>query len=52
MDAGISTNPLTSYYGQNVCKLVKAKKTWDPEDFFTNPFAIPSSVPSGISCPP
>ncbi|KAL2001857.1 hypothetical protein VTN02DRAFT_1122 [Thermoascus thermophilus] len=50
MDAGISTNPLESYYGSNVCRLVDIKKTYDPENFFTNPDAIPPEIPAGITC--
>lgn len=41
LDADISTDPLTSYYGGNVCKLVSVKRKYDPEDFFTNPLTIP-----------
>ncbi|GAD98565.1 hypothetical protein ANI_1_1546094 [Paecilomyces variotii No. 5] len=50
MDKGISTNPFESYYGSNVCRLVQIKKTYDPNNFFTNPDAIPPTVPQGISC--
>ncbi|CEJ94167.1 hypothetical protein VHEMI09716 [[Torrubiella] hemipterigena] len=50
MDAKISTDPLTSYYGDNVCKLVSAKKRWDPKEFFTNPFSIPAKAPKGLNC--
>ncbi|KAJ3499817.1 hypothetical protein NLG97_g20 [Lecanicillium saksenae] len=49
-DSNISTDPLTSYYGDNVCKLIKVKKTYDPKAFFTNPFAIPAAPPAGIQC--
>ncbi|KAF3481034.1 uncharacterized protein GIQ15_03793 [Arthroderma uncinatum] len=51
MDAKISTEPLTSYYGDNVCKLIDIKKKWDHKDFFTNPFSIPTLPPAGIKCP-
>lgn len=50
MDAHISTNPFESYYGDNVCRLVEVKKTYDPDNFFTNPDAITPTVPEGISC--
>lgn len=50
MDADISTNPLESYFGSNVCRLVDIKKTYDPENFFTNPDAIPPEIPKGITC--
>ncbi|BCS24871.1 uncharacterized protein APUU_41315S [Aspergillus puulaauensis] len=43
VDGKISTDPLTSYYGDNVCKLVSVKKRYDPEEFFTNPASIPVS---------
>ncbi|KAJ6780945.1 hypothetical protein PWT90_05372 [Aphanocladium album] len=49
-DSDISTEPLTSYYGDNVCKLIQVKKKYDPKAFFTNPFAIPASPPAGIHC--
>ncbi|KAI0205156.1 hypothetical protein F4808DRAFT_448231 [Astrocystis sublimbata] len=51
MDVDISTNPLISYYGDNVCKLIEIKKRWDADEFFTNPFSIPSTVPDDIDCP-
>ncbi|KAL8725326.1 MAG: hypothetical protein Q9166_007432 [cf. Caloplaca sp. 2 TL-2023] len=40
MDSSISVDPLESYYGGNICRLVDVKKTYDPEDFFTNPQSI------------
>ncbi|KAL2869029.1 FAD-binding oxidoreductase [Aspergillus lucknowensis] len=40
VDADISTDPLESYYGDNVAELVAVKKKYDPEEFFTNPLAI------------
>lgn len=43
VDGKISTDPLTSYYGDNVCKLAEVKKAYDPEEFFTNPVSIPAS---------
>jgi hypothetical protein len=49
-DANISTNPLTSYYGGNVCRLISVKKAYDPKNFFTNPLAVPATVPSSIKC--
>lgn len=50
MDADISTDPLISYYGDNICRLVGIKQKYDPDEFFTNPFSIPASVPEGIHC--
>jgi len=50
MDANISTNPYESYFGGNVCKLVGIKKKYDPDNFFTNPFAITPVAPKGVSC--
>ena len=50
MDDTISVNPLSAYYGDNVCKLVGIKNTYDPKNFFTNPSAIPPAAPYGISC--
>ncbi|GKZ31999.1 hypothetical protein AbraIFM66950_001016 [Aspergillus brasiliensis] len=50
MDAHISTNPFESYYGDNVCRLVEVKKSYDPNNFFTNPDAITPTVPEGITC--
>lgn len=50
MDAKISTEPLTSYYGDNVCELIRIKRIWDPQEFFTNPFSIPASVPDDMGC--
>ncbi|PLB49864.1 FAD-binding domain-containing protein [Aspergillus steynii IBT 23096] len=50
MDADISADPLVSYYGDNVCRLISIKQKYDPEEFFTNPFSIPASVPEGIEC--
>lgn len=49
-DTTISVNPLTAYYGDNVCKLIDIKKKYDPNDVFTNPLAIPTSVPDGFKC--
>lgn len=51
-DANITTNPYTSYYGDNVCKLVDIKKRYDPTNFFSNPFSIPPTAPPGIKCKP
>ncbi|KAJ9635852.1 hypothetical protein H2199_008205 [Coniosporium tulheliwenetii] len=50
MDADISVNPLTAYYGSNVCRLVGIKSKYDPGNVFTNPSAIPPKAPQGISC--
>jgi len=50
MDAKIPTNPYESYFGDNVCKLVGIKKKYDPDNFFTNPFAITPVAPKGVSC--
>ncbi|KFY10368.1 hypothetical protein V492_05054 [Pseudogymnoascus sp. VKM F-4246] len=50
MDAKISTNPYASYFGGNVCKLVGIKKKYDPQNFFTNPFAITPTTPKGVKC--
>ncbi|KAI6782828.1 FAD-binding-domain-containing protein [Emericellopsis cladophorae] len=50
MDADISTEPLTSYYGDSVCRLIEVKKAYDPDEFFTNPFSIPASPPEGMYC--
>ncbi|MCJ1250088.1 hypothetical protein MMC30_007314 [Trapelia coarctata] len=50
IDAHISTNPWTSYYGSNVCKLVSIKKRYDPTSFFSNPFTIPPTAPPGVTC--
>ncbi|KAI0398139.1 hypothetical protein F5Y17DRAFT_412460 [Xylariaceae sp. FL0594] len=49
-DDTISTNPLTSYYGDNVCKLISIKRKWDPNDFFTNPLSVPPRAPHGVHC--
>jgi FAD/FMN-containing dehydrogenase len=49
-DNDISTEPLTSYYGDSVCKLIQVKKAYDPKEFFTNPFSIPASPPAGVQC--
>ncbi|KAA8649457.1 hypothetical protein EYZ11_007756 [Aspergillus tanneri] len=50
MDEDISTNPLTSYYGDSVCRLIGVKQKYDPDEFFRNPFSIPASPPEGINC--
>jgi FAD binding domain/Berberine and berberine like len=50
IDADLSVNPLTSYYGENICRLIKVKNMYDPGNFFKNPFSVPTSVPAGISC--
>ncbi|KAI1812322.1 hypothetical protein GGS20DRAFT_591750 [Poronia punctata] len=50
VDDTISTNPLTSYFGDNICKLISIKQKWDPNDFFTNPLSVPPTVPEGIEC--
>ena len=47
MDSNISVDPLQSYYGGNICRLVDVKKAYDPDNFFTNPQAIP---PTYVSC--
>lgn len=49
-DSSISTNPFQSYFGANVCRLIGIKKAYDPTNFFTNPNAIPPTVPRGITC--
>ena len=51
IDAHISTNPWSSYYGSNVCKLVTIKKQYDPTGFFSNPFTVPPMTPPGVTCP-
>ncbi|KAF4509474.1 hypothetical protein G6O67_003647 [Ophiocordyceps sinensis] len=40
MDAGISTDPLPSYYGHNVRRLSGIKRKYDPSNFFDNPMGI------------
>lgn len=40
MDSNISVDPLVSYYGGNICRLADVKRTYDPDNFFTNPQAI------------
>lgn len=40
MDASISTDPLSSYYGDNVDRLSGIKRKYDSQDFFKNPLAI------------
>lgn len=50
MDSGISVDPLTSYYGNNTCRLIEVKKKYDPKGFFENPMSIPTSSPDGIDC--
>ena len=47
VDSNISVDPLLSYYGGNICRLVDVKKKYDPENFFTNPQAI---QPTYASC--
>ncbi|KAJ3579188.1 hypothetical protein NPX13_g1385 [Xylaria arbuscula] len=49
-DDTISTDPLTSYYGDNICRLISIKKRWDLEDFFSNPLSVPPTAPDGIDC--
>jgi len=50
VDADISINPLTAFYGNNICRLIKIKQKYDPNNFFRNPFSVPTKVPSGITC--
>ncbi|KAK8013154.1 hypothetical protein PG991_009425 [Apiospora marii] len=50
MDAGLSVNPLLSYYGANVCELVRVKRRWDPENLFQNPHSVPPSAPEDVRC--
>ncbi|MCJ1269577.1 hypothetical protein MMC22_009469 [Lobaria immixta] len=50
VDADISTNPYTSYWGDNVCKLSSVKKRYDPTNLFSNPFSIPPTTPEGVQC--
>lgn len=50
MDDSLSVNPLTAYYGSNVCRLVGIKSKYDPDNVFTNPLSIPPQAPRGISC--
>jgi len=33
-------DPLVSYFGENIRKLSKIKKKYDPEDFFSTPQSI------------
>lgn len=46
MDSNITVDPLQSYYGDNVCRLVNVKKAYDPENFFANPQSIPTTYES------
>lgn len=48
IDKGITVPPLYSYYGPNVCKLIQAKKQYDPQNVFRNPFSIPVTAPPGL----
>ncbi|KAF2742518.1 Glucooligosaccharide oxidase [Sporormia fimetaria CBS 119925] len=50
IDTDISVNPLKAYYGNNVCRLIKARKQYDPTNVFSNPFSVPPTVPKGITC--
>ncbi|KAI9676085.1 MAG: hypothetical protein M1817_000828 [Caeruleum heppii] len=50
VDAKISTPPLTSYYGDNVCRLVGVKRRYDPENFFSNPMSVGTKAPKGARC--
>jgi FAD/FMN-containing dehydrogenase len=49
-DAGINVNPFTAYYGSSICRLIEAKKQYDPTNFFRNPFSVPTTIPEGVSC--
>ncbi|KIW22453.1 uncharacterized protein PV07_12337 [Cladophialophora immunda] len=50
VDADISINPLTAFYGNNTCRLISIKQKYDPNNFFRNPFSVPTKAPKGITC--
>lgn len=50
MDDSLSVDPLKSYYGENVCRLVDIKRNYDPDNFFSNPHAIQPTAPAYTSC--
>ncbi|KAF1813474.1 FAD-binding domain-containing protein [Eremomyces bilateralis CBS 781.70] len=49
-DSKISVNPLESYFGNNVCKLINVKNQYDPGNFFQNPASIPVRAENGLTC--
>ncbi|ETI20208.1 hypothetical protein G647_08242 [Cladophialophora carrionii CBS 160.54] len=50
VDIDITVNPLTAFYGNNTCRLIDIKQKYDPNNFFRNPFSVPTKVPKGLSC--
>ncbi|KAF2132459.1 FAD-binding domain-containing protein [Dothidotthia symphoricarpi CBS 119687] len=50
VDKDISVNPYKAYYGDSVCRLVRAKKEFDPANIFSNPFSVGPTAPQGYTC--
>jgi len=43
-------DPIKAYYGNNVCRLVKTRKQFDPNMVFDNPFAVPAKAKASWKC--
>jgi FAD/FMN-containing dehydrogenase len=50
MDKDISVSPYRAYYGDTVCRLVRARKQYDPKNVFSHPFSVGPTAPKGYSC--